>query len=122
MADTRIEAGELNKQIILERDVAVDADNNSTGEHVPDYQPLLDGEDQPLLFWAGIRQLSGREIEKAALRGFEATHLVTMRYQSLGIKPRTWRAKLGSRIFSFGNVDNVEERNIKLEITACEKQ
>lgn len=114
MADTRIEAGELNVEMAFESDVGTTLD--SAGQRVEDWQPW----GTPATRWVGVRQLSAREIERAAMLYAEATHLVTMRWVS-GVTPVKMRGKVGSRVFNFGGVNNVEERNIKLEILACER-
>ena len=114
LSDTRIEAGELNVEMAFESDVGTD--ETSVGEHVPDWQPW----GTPTTRWVGVRQLSAREIERAAMLYAEATHLVTMRYVA-GVTPVKMRGKVGSRVFNFGAVNNVNEANIKLEILACER-
>lgn len=116
VSDTDIEAGELDKRINLEQDVATASSNNTTGEHVPNWQAWSV---QPSA-WASIRQLSAREIERAMTLQIEATHLIKIRYVP-GVTPNRMRAKLGTRIFDIGGVNNVNEANVKLEITACER-
>ena len=114
MPDTRIEAGELNREMAFESDVGTLLD--SAGQHVEDWQAW----GSPATRWVGLRQLSGREIERAAMLYAEATHLITLRYVS-GITPVKMRGKLGTRVFNFGAVNNVNEANIKLEILASER-
>lgn len=119
MPDTRIEAGELNRQITIEEDVGADAGN--LAGHVHDWQPWAAF---PGPIWAGLNQLSGREQERAAMLSVMADHLITMRYMS-GITAVKMRAKLvrgaSTRIFNFGVVHNINEADIKLEIIACEQ-
>lgn len=115
MPNTRIESGDLNREFVFEQDVATDADNNTTGEHVPDWQPF-----GPEFIWGSLRQLSGREIERAMTLQIEATDLITIRYLS-GVTAKRMRAKLGSRIFEFGFVNDIEDAHIKLEILCCER-
>ena len=116
MSDTDIDAGKLDKRIAIEEDIATDANNNTTGEHVPNWQPWSV---QPTA-WASFRQLSAREIERAMTLQIEATHMITMRYFP-GVTALRMQAKLGSRVFAFGGVNNVNEANVKLEILACER-
>lgn len=114
MSDTRIEAGELNVEMAFESDVGTSLD--SAGQHVESWTAW----GTPSTRWVGVRQLSGREVERAAMLYAEATHLITM-YWVAGVTPVKMRGKIGSRVFNFGVVNNVNERNIKLEILACER-
>lgn len=113
-SDTDVDAGKLTKRMDFEQDIGTGLD--SAGQHVPNWQPW----GTPSTYWVGVRQLGGREIERAAMLYAEATHLVTMRYVA-GVTPVKMRGKVGSRVFNFGAVNNVDEANIKLEILACER-
>lgn len=116
MPDTRIEAGRLTQEMNLEQDVGETLD--SSGKRIEDWQPWPDAGTQTR--WCGVRQLSGREIERAAMMNVEATHEIEM-YWISGLSPSRFRGKLGTRVFNFGIVNNVNEANIKLLITACER-
>lgn len=116
MANTRIESGSLTCEITLQVDVGTGV--TAAGQPVNDWQDI-DSADGPVR-WAGIRQLSGREYERANQMQIYATHMITM-YWEAGITAVKMRAKLGERYFQFGVVDNVDEANIKLEILAIER-
>lgn len=113
-SDTDIDAGKLTQRLAIEQDVGTSLD--ATGQHVEDWQAW----GSPATRAAAVRQLSGREVERAAMLYAEATHLITLRYVS-GITPVKMRGKLGTRVFNFGAVNNVNEANIKLEILASER-
>lgn len=119
MAEVTIEPGQLNLQLTIEEDVGADAGNLQG--HVHDWQPWADF---PNPLWAGMRQLSGREQERAAMLEVTATHMITMRYFP-GLTAVKMRAKMErgetTRIFNIGVVNNVNEANVKLEILACER-
>lgn len=114
MNDTDIDAGRLTKRMALEQDIGTETD--STGKKIENWQPY----GTPSTRWVAVRQLSGREIERAAMLQVEATHEIEM-YWLAGLSAVKFRGKLGSRVFNFGIVNNVNEANIKLLITACEQ-
>lgn len=116
MGNTRIEAGRLNREMEIQQDVGTEV--GTTGNTVPDWQPWPN-EDAPLR-WVSLEQLSGREIERAAMMQVEATHRIEMYWVS-GLSAVKFRGVIGSRIFNFGIVNNVDDANIKLEIVACEQ-
>lgn len=117
MSNVRIEAGALNCEVILEQDVA--AGDSTLHGHTPEWQEIGDPA-TPEPRWMSIRQLSGRELERASMLVAEATHMLTMRWEA-GITPVKMRGRFNGRYFHFGHVNNVDERNIKIEIIACEK-
>lgn len=117
MSNTRIEAGQLNCEVIIQQDIA-EGDSSLKG-YTPEWVEFGQPE-TPVPRWVGIRMLNGREIERAAMLQVDATYMITM-YWEPEITASRMRILFGSRIFNFGYVNNVDERNIKLEILASER-
>ena len=67
---------------------------------------------------AWIRQVGGREVEKARQLFAEATHLVTIRHVS-GLTP-AMRVKFGSKLFYIGAVNNLEQIGAFDELVCAE--
>jgi len=116
MPDTLIEPGALKKRLLIEVDVGTSTDN--AGQHIENWQPWTGVPEGKI--WAGIRGVSGREYERASQMQVYATHTITLRWVP-GLTAVKMRGKLGSRIFEFGWVNNVEEANVKAEILAIER-
>jgi SPP1 family predicted phage head-tail adaptor len=75
--------------------------------------PLLDG----ATTWAEVVFVSGKEQYGGDTFVAEATHRITMRYQA-GVLPQ-WQVRLGAAggtIFRILYVDNVEQRNVQLDL------
>ena len=69
--------------------------------------------------YASIQPLTGREALVANQVYADASHLVTMRYQS-GVTTNH-RIKFGSRYFDIKQIQNIEERGRELRLTCTEK-
>ena len=73
--------------------------------------------------WADIESMTARELVAAQSVNMEATHTITVRYQAIFAQPKivaTYRALYNSRVFNISGMDNVEERNALVVLTAAE--
>lgn len=70
-------------------------------------------------YWAGIRQLSARELEIAGQLQTRATHTITLRDVRATIRPRD-RLVFDGRAFNVSHVENVEERQRELRAMVVE--
>jgi SPP1 family predicted phage head-tail adaptor len=106
-----INAGELRHRVVIE-------EREKTGETDrgrPTYRWKSLGR-----FWAKVEPLTGREAEMTRQMVATATHKVTLRYRALSAE--TNRIVFNDRVFNIGFVANVEERNVKLEVTCTEER
>jgi SPP1 family predicted phage head-tail adaptor len=69
--------------------------------------------------WAKIETLAGDKLVLARQLAATATHKVTIRYQPLTAKGN--RFNWQGRIFNINWQNNVEERNVKLEVLCTEE-
>ncbi len=72
---------------------------------------------EPVVFaerWAEVRTLSGQEFYRSQQFTSEANRLVVMRYLA-GVVP-SMTVQFGTRSFEILWVENVEERNVKLNL------
>ncbi len=122
-----MEAGKLPYQVEIQRDITqvVAPSQDSFGEPV---EPVW------VTFatrWAGIKHLSGRELETARQEVATATHRFTMRGTGLTrgeneaitavtILP-TDRLFVGGRVFEIGSLDNVDFRDEQLDLLVTER-
>lgn len=93
-----------------------------------DVTPTTDGETANTVsifgrVWASISPLSGSERYVAAMQQDTSTHKINCRWFP-GVTPKM-QARLSipgqaDRVFNFTSVNNVEERNIELEIMGTE--
>ena len=113
-SDTDIDAGKLTQRLAIEQDVGTSLD--ATGQHVEDWQAW----GSPATRAAAVRQLSGREVERAAML-YAERHAFDHAPICVGNHAGQDAGKVGARIFNFGAVNNVDEANIKLEIPASER-
>ncbi len=67
---------------------------------------------------ASVVTLSGRELELARQLVAEATDVVTIRYYS-GIDTKA-RVKFGTRYLQIAHINNVDNRDIELQLTCTE--
>lgn len=73
--------------------------------------------------WAEIETLTARELLAAQAVNVDVSHTITVRYQSLFAQPKTvaaYRALYNGRIFNIHGMDNQEERNRTVVLTASE--
>jgi len=68
--------------------------------------------------WAGISALKGHEMFTAQQTVAEVTHKVRMRYRA-GVEP-AMRLLFGARKFDINWVNNIDERNVELELLCTE--
>ena len=69
--------------------------------------------------WASISTVSSKELFLANQFADQASHLVSMRWTSVRLSAGM-RVVFGSRVFTVQNVENVLERNIRLNLTCQE--
>ena len=106
-----INAGALRHRVqILKPSTQKDA----LGQRVEAFTPI----DEPSTVAASVKNLSGRELERAKQVVAEATHEVIVRYRS-GIT-KSHRISFKGRTIAIGHVDNVEELNQLLRMTCSE--
>lgn len=115
MTSVVIDAGELDQEIEIQIDQG--ETKTAAGQPVENWQPFFTGKTTR---WAGVRQLRGWEVQRAAQQQIYATHLITLRYFP-GCTPLKMRAVHGSRIYDFQFVDDVENAHVRLEVTAAER-
>jgi head-tail adaptor len=104
--------GELRHKVQIQRQREGDADAQGDNENKNIWDNIY--ADVP----ASIRQLSMRELELARQVVARASHRITIRFHP-DIQS-TDRILFGSRVFGIGSINNLDERNHWLEITASE--
>lgn len=104
-----MQAGRLRHVVTIEQATET---RNAIGEKVPTWSTFD-------TVRAGIRPLSGRELDAARQRFAEASHEVELRYLP-GLTPKM-RFKFGMRILDIGFIRNVEERNRQLLVDVVER-
>lgn len=102
-------AGKLRHRITIRKRVSA---KDSRGQRNPTYK------DRGCTVWADVRQVSGREAEKALAVHAETTWLIEMRYME-GIEP-TDRIVYGTRTFEVLAALDPEQRQRRLIIHARE--
>ena len=107
-----MEAGKLRHRITIQNPPAA---RNEYGEEEQDSDDWTDFK----TVWAAITPLSGRELWNAQQSQPDVTHRIEIRYLA-GVTSKQ-RAKLGSRLFNFQSMANIEERNRELHIVAVER-
>jgi SPP1 family predicted phage head-tail adaptor len=106
-----IDAGDLRISVTIQK--RTDTGPDSRGH------PIWTWRDLKTCVPAKIESPAGRKLEVARQYVPTATHLVTMRYRQLSAKEH--RIVFRDRVFNIGWVHDIEERNIKLELTCTEE-
>jgi SPP1 family predicted phage head-tail adaptor len=107
-----MEAGKLDKLVTIQSPTR--STDTRTGQRTPTAWVDVD---PPV--WAAVWPRSTREGEVGGRQEGTITHEVRMRYTSALTTES--RLKLGSRILSIVGIDNVDEANVELRITAKEQ-
>ncbi len=110
MEQWNIAAGELRHRVIIEAKTADTTD--SRGHPVRTWATSIEN------VAAKIETPTGRKMEIARQLVATATHIITMRYRVLSARDN--RINFNGRIFNIGFQQNVEERNVRLELTCTE--
>lgn len=106
-----IKAGDLKHKVNIEINTPSTGDR---GQPVADWTTLYAGVP------AKIDDLVGKKLEIARQMVATATHQLTLRYlPGIGVDNRI---NFGGRIFNIGYIQNIQEQNFQLVITATEQQ
>lgn len=108
MSSKRTPIGEMRKRITIQ---SIDTTPTASGE-------TADTATEFARAWARIEPLTGREAWIAKEQQATTTHRINLRYQP-GITSRM-RAVLGTRVFNFTDVRDLDEMHEELEILATE--
>lgn len=107
----KVKVGQMRKRLTLQQNVPQTKDGFS--QPVDSWQPVA-------TVYAKVEPISGREFFNAAQIQADVTHRITVRYRPDFLPTAAWRGLLGTRVFSFVSVRDVEERHIEWEIMAVE--
>lgn len=106
-----IRAGEFRHEISIEE--ATEGSPSASGETTKTWAEVL-------ATWAKVEPTWGREYERAMQVQPEMTLLLTMRYSpEVSVTP-DMRVKFGTRTLAILAVRDIEERNVKLQLTCKE--
>jgi SPP1 family predicted phage head-tail adaptor len=108
-------AGELRDRIRIDQDLG--ATVNVIGDAVPDWQPLITGTDDGMI-WANVAPMSAGEQWRRLQMNAEANWKVTIRHRT-DITPRM-RVVFGPRVMEIRGIVNPDMKRRFLEL-ACEE-
>jgi SPP1 family predicted phage head-tail adaptor len=103
-----MEAGTLNKRIVIQAPTRVSDDMGSFTETWGEIATV----------WAAMWPLSATETVQSMQTGMTISHRIRIRYRST-FRP-SWRLKFGNRYFNIVSILNPSERNEYLDILAKE--
>jgi len=108
-------AGELRDRIRIDQDEGTTV--NAIGDAVPDWQPLVVGTDDGMI-WANVAPMSAGEQWRRIQMNAEANWKVTIRHRT-DINPRM-RVVFGPRVMEIRGITNPDMKRRFLEL-ACEE-